>query len=456
MTFLFALNLSLPLVLRGAWDLWAQTFLHLSTLVLLGFWLSGKIFFGTLPLPGRTRRFAVLAALLALSAALSPIHGLSYPDFLNILHGLGLFWLASVLSERKRLGAEQALRFTGWLLWALAFYQRFFEGQNPPAGVFPNPNIWAGLLLILIPLSAQWKDWGLCAASFWALTWTGSLSAWLSLSVSLAFLFRKRSPWLFRLGLFLGFVTLIFAVENWQSASVSHRLLWWKAALRMIAERPWTGWGPGAFAYLLPAFKIEKPDGMGSLFAHNMPLEWSVGMGLLWTSLWLWAVLSCLRGSRPHKKLAVLAIFLNNLSDYSLAAPGLFWVFCYLLGCSEPESERIVSPSFKMKPLLLAGTFFLLFLAGGFSYYLWLNEKYVLRAQESFLAGDESKTEVWLGMALQTQPQNPNAYLLLAQLREKQGRIFEAASFQEKAFHLNPYRPQTRKDLERLRSKIKR
>lgn len=453
MTALFALNLSLPLLLQGAWDLWAQTFLHLAALALLGLWGSGKIFFGTLPCPGRTRRFAILAALLVLSAAASPIHGLSYPDFLNVFHGLVLFWLASVLSEKNRESVEQALRFTGWLLWGLAFYQHFFEGQDHPTSVFVNPNTWAGCLLILLPLSAQWRDWGLCAAAFWALTWTGSLSAHLSLSIALAFLFRKRSPWLFRVGLFLGFVSLIFAVDQWHPASISHRLLWWKAALKMVAERPWTGWGPGAFAYLLPAFKVVKTDGMGSLFAHNMPLEWSVGMGLPWTLLWLCAILESLHGSGPQKKCAILAVFLNNLSDYSLATPGLFWVFCYLLGCSEPESGKIYSPSFKMKPLLLSASLFVLFLAGGFSYYLWLNEKYILKAQESFLAGNERETESRLGLAIQTQPQNPNAYLLLSQLKEKQGEIPDAIAFQEEALRLNPYRPQTRKDLERLKKR---
>ena len=129
------LSVALPPLLLGSWDLWAQTAVRLPALALAGLWLLWRLISGTVPLPEKTQlRWAgLLAVLILASAAASPLRGLPFPETANALQALAILLAVPLLSPPERDWIERAARAAAWILFALAFYQKFFLGEGSPA-----------------------------------------------------------------------------------------------------------------------------------------------------------------------------------------------------------------------------------------------------------------------------------------------------------------------------------
>jgi O-antigen polymerase len=111
---------------------------------------------------------------------------------------------------------------------------------------------------------------------------------------------------------------------------IFYRLTYWQEALRMIAERPWFGWGYGHFQHdFLHHFYTTHSTGMESVaisHPHNEILLWGIEGGLLSLSgvtviCWgFWHLLQRTRALplRPVPWMAALPILLHMMVEYPL------------------------------------------------------------------------------------------------------------------------------------------
>lgn len=112
------------------------------------------------------------------------------------------------------------------------------------------------------------------------------------------------------------------------------------SSLAMIAERPWTGYGLGAFATVYPEF-ARFDSGAVVEHAHNDWLEWATEGGWPYAALWLLLALAVVRPAlRSIWGIGVLAVFLHAVVDYPFARFGVAaWVFV-LIGALENNPAK--------------------------------------------------------------------------------------------------------------------
>jgi O-antigen ligase len=104
-----------------------------------------------------------------------------------------------------------------------------------------------------------------------------------------------------------------------------------QSTLKMISDRPWTGFGLGAFATVYPEYALFDV-GQSVEHAHNDWLEWAAEGGIPWATVWLGLALwSTREGWRTGWGLGVAGCFLHGLVDYPFARVGISaWVFILL------------------------------------------------------------------------------------------------------------------------------
>lgn len=244
-------------------------------------------------------------------------------SLLSLSHWASGLLLAGIL-YRVRLGDRVYLVMALGLglLWlgrmSLIDWVRAAQAGDPTWRVFAsftNPNLYADYLILLIPiflflfLRAHRLPWVLasgsvCILAFLSLILTGSRGGMLSLGLGLLycllwlgyFLLRRDCPLegmkvirggvrLAILGLLLlpfwGYLSRPIAVRIGerrvqQVASSSFRLYTWRATLRMIKERPFTGAGIGSFPVTFPRFAIAGY----TRHSHNSYLQMGAELGL--------------------------------------------------------------------------------------------------------------------------------------------------------------------------------
>lgn len=435
--------------MRGAWDLWAQSLIHLAVVAGLTAWLLARIAVGYVPLPeNRTLVWTgLLAALSAASAWASPVPGLARPQWFVFLAGLWLFPAMAALSKDERTGIDQMIRAAAWVLMVLAFYEHFKLHVERPTSALLNQNVYAGAVLMLLPLALERGDWLLGLGLFWSLWWTRSVGAWLGLAGALAITQRRASPLWSRAGMAVVLICGVVLYGKLETPEVLHRWGWWRAAWAMAVDRPLTGYGPGAFAYVLSAYRRLSPFGLYSLYAHQYLLETAAGFGLPFALLWFGGLWRGLMRGGNYKRFAVIAVLIHSLWDYPLSIPALFWLFCYCSASAIPDSPRGVNLPSSYRPVAAVLVAALGLAFGGNVWSLWAAQRAALRAQESVEAGrfEDARREV--ERARRLNPLDPESALLAAQIELKApaqaGSRLAAAAALEEAVELNPYRPAT-------------
>ncbi len=351
---LVAFQVAGGLLLRGAWDLWAQSMLTIVVLLGAAAWTAAGAVRGRWRLPpARLAAWSGALMLMSLlSAWLSPASAYAFPAWTCGAAGLWLFPAATLLSARDRERVEQALRAAAWVAVLLASHQ-WFHGDCRPTSMFPNQNVFAGAILLLLPFAARRGDAALCVLLLVCLWWTRSVGAWLGLSVALVLNRRAVGAWGFRAGAAAGFAGLVAAYAKLQSPEVLHRWAWWSAAWRMSLDAPWRGLGPGTFAYALPAYVASRPD-LNSLYAHQHFLETAAERGWPYLLVWTGGLALLLRRAPPSKRFGPIAALAHSLVDYPLSVPAVFWLFCLSAAWALPESEAAVSvPSGRKAPAVI-------------------------------------------------------------------------------------------------------
>lgn len=443
---LVGVQLAAGLLLRGAWDLWAQSAVLLVLVFALAAWVCAGVARGRLPLPSRgpARWAAALAALSFASAYLSPVRAYALPVWAASAAGLWLIPAATMLSARERETVEQVLRAAAWLLVLLALHQRFHGVARPPSSLL-NQNVFAGAILLLLPVAARRGDGLLAAGLLLCLWWSRSVGAWLGLSVALVLHRRSVGPVAFWAGAVAGFAGLIAAYSKLQSPEVLHRLAWWEASWRMAWDSPWRGLGPGSFAYALPAYAASRPE-LNSLFAHQHFLETAAERGWPYLLLWAGGLAALLRRAAPAKRFGVVAALAHGLVDYPLSVPGVFWLFCFSAAWSLPESEEAAAVRSGRKAFPAALALSCAVAAGLWVAGNWSADRLRARvfADPAALSPEKAESLLAESEALRPHPEAARARarieLSLAGDGPSPARLTAAAADLERAVSLDPYR----------------
>ena len=434
---LVGLQAASGLLLRGAWDLWAQSAVLLALIAGLALWISAGAARGRLPLPSRIPAIwaAALAALSFVSARFGPVPAYALPAWAAAAAGLWLIPAATLLSERERIAVEQAVRAAAWALVLLAVYQRFHGQPRPPSALL-NQNAFAGSILLLLPFAARRGDYPLAAGLLLCLWWTHSVGAWLGLAAALVLHRRTVGAVAFWAGAVAGFAGLVAAYGKLQSPEVLHRWEWWAAAWRMAADAPWRGLGPGAFAYALPAYVGARPE-LSSLFAHQHFLETAAERGWPYLLLWIGGIAALLRRAPGGKRFGPVAALIHGLFDYALSVPGVFWLFCLSIAWALPESEEsaAVRGGRKIPAIALA-----LCAAVAASYWVAVNWAADRLRGRVFAEASPAPEALRLLAASEELRPHPEAARARAQLELSLDRLEAAAADLERAVSLDPFR----------------
>ncbi|MBI4061449.1 MAG: O-antigen ligase family protein [Elusimicrobia bacterium] len=439
------------LLLRGAWDVWAQSLILFGLLFFCAVWLCLHFSAGLLPCPD-TRLLAwaaALAVMSAWSAWMSRVPAYAWPAWAATAAGLALFPLIAVLDSEGRARAERFLRAAGWVLVLLAFYQRLRGEARPPAALL-NQNVFAGAILLLLPIASRAGDWALAGGLLICLWWTRSVGAWLGLSAALILRRRAAGAVAFRFGAVAGFVGLVVAYAKLQSPEILHRVEWWKAAWRMAADAPWLGLGPGAYAYALPAYAPGRPE-LSSLFAHQHILELAAERGWPYALLWLAGLAALLRPASAARRFGPVAALIHGLVDYALSVPGVFWLFCASTALAAPESGRFVNVPLRWRAALCAAVLAAAGVAGVRVRRGWSADRLRAQAVESIRSGRLAEAADKLAAADRSSPHPETARLRAEIALARGGGEAEAAAHLERAIALDPYRASNRVLLEALR-----
>ena len=444
------------LLLRGAWDLWAQSLVLLGLLAASAAWLCARAASGWLPRPDSRMLSwaAALAALSALSAWASPVPAYSRPAWAAAAVGLALMPLISVLDAEGRERVERFLRGAGWALVLLAVYQRL-QGDTRPAATFLNQNAFAGAILLLLPVAARAGDWALAAGLLLCLWWARSVGAWLGLSLALILHRRAVGAVAFWLGASAGFIGLVAAYAKLQSPETLHRAEWWKAAWRMASSAPWLGLGPGSYAYALPAHAPAGPE-LSSLFAHQHFLETAAERGWPYLLLWIIGLALLLKPAPAGRRFGPVAALIHGLVDYALSVPGVFWLFCASTALAAPESGRSVNVPLRWRPVACA---VVLAAAAGSGVCVWrgwsadrLRARSAAAIREGRLDDAAAMLEASEGLSPHPEAARFRAEIILA----RGGPAADAARHLSRAIALDPYRASNRALLEAALEKSER
>lgn len=286
---------------------------------------------------------ALLVCLVLVTLWVTALPGKTLPQALRLLAGVALFyalvnWAGSAAVYGKQAPPGYRLRYVAWLAalmgLALALAAPFIVNWTTTKLSFispqlyehfpklvqdtVNPNVMAGSLALLLPLSlaACLFAWKICSrlervqyvaaivCEAAVLLLTQSRGAWIALALGLGVMLALRWRWGWVIGGGMAATSLLLAalVSFDQAARVlttsatlgspAGRLEVWSRAVYMIQDFPFTGIGMGSFTEVadrLYPFFLFLPGKVEH--AHNMFLQVAVDLGLFglisWLAIWI-------------------------------------------------------------------------------------------------------------------------------------------------------------------------
>lgn len=238
-------------------------------------------------------------------------------------------------------------------------------------GPFQNRNNLAALLELALPLGLwrairsrrnRWRCAALSALLAGAIVAAGSRAGTVIalLEITTVFLIARSRKLLpgrqlaIVAGATTGLLAITVAVAGWEllwlRLSTGDLLLYRReilqSTLAMIADRPWTGFGLGAYQTVYPSYALFDV-GQVVNHAHNDWLEWAaeggVPFALVLFSLCVWAARPAVRSVWG---LGILAVFAHALVDYPMQRLGVAaWVFALLAALAARELNRPATPA---------------------------------------------------------------------------------------------------------------
>ncbi|MFN7925802.1 MAG: O-antigen ligase family protein [Bryobacteraceae bacterium] len=213
------------------------------------------------------------------------------------------------------------------------------------AGPFQNRNTWASMVELALPAAVwlaihekqrQWMWWPAAAMMAASVVATGSRAGAIIVVIEFALLMIAASGRPKAAAATAGLAFALAAMTGWETLAwrmrlgdpLAHRREFVMSSVRMMAERPISGFGLGTFAEAYPRFAIAD-FGRTVNHLHNDWLEWSVDGGIALPLLVALALLSVTGSVRRHWWAAgIAAVALHALADYPFARSGLsVWIW---------------------------------------------------------------------------------------------------------------------------------
>jgi hypothetical protein len=263
-----------------------------------------------------------------------------------------MFPIMACVSKDERRHIDMAIRAAAWVLMSLAFYQKFSLGDPSPASALAASSVYAGAVLMLLPLALETRDWLLAVGLGITLLWTQSLGAWFGLSVALMLSqIWRRGAWS-SAGLVSLLVCLVVFYGSLQTPAFLNRVAWWRGAGAMIYEQPLFGFGPDSFSILSE----------GAQYPHQYFLQTTAEYGVLFAIIWFGGLWVCLGRGSSYKRFGAIAVLAQSFWDWSLSMPAILWLFAYFSSSSLSEEPRGVNIPSRYRPAFCV----LIFAMGGF------------------------------------------------------------------------------------------
>lgn len=457
---------------RGAHDLWSATVVHLAVLALAAGGVAAACRAGA---PIRLPALAGAAALLIAWTGAAVTAGNRFDAIFagkDLAAAVLMFYIGANLFRSDRsvsivdLAAVPALVIQSVVVWRqlLAPGGAAFAGEAP--GTLINANVQAAFVLFWVPpLAFRWRaDRGRRVAWYWALGLAGAAAVLLATASTEAALCLVVPALLWRAvtatsrgarAALIAGAALLVAGAAWYKLTRTYpwsapwlppragsdRLDWWRTGLRMFAEHPWVGIGPGGFPTAFAAFKVGV--GQSTRFAHSLPVTILAEVGLAgalavaaFATLWMRAVYAAGSFARlPHLAGAALfALFacvgLGGEYLVNQLALALF------LGLCVAEA-----PAIEWRPRLPAAI-----LAVGLAILVtpalvspFLSGRFLVAGREALVAGDPGAAERRFASATELDPTSWDAWQGRSAALWALGRADEAIEAIHTASRLNRY-----------------
>ncbi len=322
--------------MRASWDLWAQTIIHLLTLVTILILIFSKKEI-SVPRPSVPLFLFVLFCFISIFSSANLYE--SRNEFFNIVTYIVIFYFAKN-TDKKHIVIP--VLFIGVILSIFGFYQKFSVGGNVPS-FMNNPNVFAGYLvgIIIIAFSVVQNKIKIILSSvfFIAILFTGSLAGLLSaVSGFLFFLYLKKTAVQKKYIIFVCVIIAFLLIVKLSEKESFNRIVWWLSAVKMILAKPIFGVGLNTFA---DAYQKYKLSGLNSIYAHNYFLQLSSEIGIFGFAAFVWFLIKIFKLKKTSENIpffaAIFAMLVHGIFDYALLIPAnaiLFWI---MLGyCSKP------------------------------------------------------------------------------------------------------------------------
>ncbi len=300
----------------------------------------------------------------------SPVRDIISAENVNFFMGLLLF--LTVLNSK-------GYSPNGYLPWMYASVVVFLMEE---IGVFPhrgNINLMAFVFIIFSGILLEDKRYYHALVFFAAILLTKSISAIFGvLAASVVYLYDNRE-WIewkknaFAFGIiFILFISLFYFIDV---SSMSDRLEWWLASLRMFIERPFSGWGYASFTYILSSF---LPSSFKTLYPHNHFLSVLCEGGIIAFVFWIFFVVKTFSYISGVSRYVFISVLIHSFFDIGPDTSAGWWLFMYYFAriLKMRASLFIASVEYKKTAYALIGISLILFFKFlNFSYYLWNVEK---------------------------------------------------------------------------------
>lgn len=285
---------------------------------------------------------ALLCFLIAtvVASSISSLQGLL--QYFGLADGLWP-WIPETLQRGIAFGSfRQPNLFATFLVCGAACTLWLFQLQR-----LSQSMAWLLVVLLITGVAASSSRAGgveVCAISLVGLLWLRHQSAPLSrLMIGQIVVFVLAMQALSALAILHGFEprTLAARISNLNS---DNRWQVWSDSVRLIAERPWTGWGWSEFAYGHYITVLSNRFAPDSVLdnAHNFPLQVAVEFGLPFALLFCGLILYVAIKSRPWHAptkphafawIILLAIGLHSMVEFPLWYFGFIFLAGFSLGC---------------------------------------------------------------------------------------------------------------------------
>ncbi|MDD5131791.1 MAG: hypothetical protein PHH44_03940 [bacterium] len=478
---LFLFTSLISLFLNASWDLWAQTLIHILTLVILSIYLLHVTWQKkemTFSYTTADLWYFLYLAGISLSYFYSVNQYNTRNELFNHFNYYLFFYLGPLLltGDRWRDLFFRLLGIAAGLI-ALVILWQIWSGQRITGGPLLNANIASSFFVLVMPLliyrlvlairekknlAGYCPELVLIIIVLAGLLGNRSLGGWVSLYFSLLlFLVLKRK--IYNSGnkarpggkyalaalLISGLVIVCFIAAKMREPEVFNRFLWWRGAISMIKGYPLGGVGLGNFGSM---YLVYKTTGLNSLYAHNQFLQLWTEIGVFSLLFWLlgfYSVISNtlvkLSSQEPQKQYQILALICGisglmayNLIDYSLAIPAIAIIWWILLGLLRP---MLITKTCTFK---IGALFRLVYVLAVIILGIIIVKPFM--ASQRYVSGimylrqnDLSAARKTLQSSINLDPLNAQAYGFLSDIAKKEGALDAAVEYLQKAISLNRY-----------------